>query len=290
MAGTNLTELELERGRRRRLLARCGAVLFIGGGALGLLADLPELLSLDHLGAAAVSAVAVVLGIAAWFAPWERWPDWASLVLVPPALALIAVGAVLGPRTAYDYGVYFMVVHVWIGLAHRPRTSLFVAPLTMLAYALPLPFIAADPTAAVVSGIVVVPLCALVGEAVSWVTRQLEATEVSERDARGLPRPRARGPRPTAGRARPTGELRAPVPRARRADAGRHLRRRGRRPELHDLHQPADRAARSATTPPSGHPIPTCGAGCCIPTTATRCSCCTAGRTRPVIRSGPSTG
>ena len=100
---------------------------------------------------------------------------------MPPALALIAVGAVLGPRTAYGYGVYFMVVHVWIGLAHRPRTSLFVAPLTMLAYALPLPFIAADPTAAVVSGIVVVPLCALVGEAVSWVTRQLEATEVSQR-------------------------------------------------------------------------------------------------------------
>jgi len=181
MAGTNLTELEMGRGRRRRLLARCGAVLFMVGGALGLLADLPELVGLDHLGAAAVSVLAVILGIAAWFAPWERWPDWASLVLVPPALALIAVGAVLGPRTPYDYGVYFMVVHVWIGLAHRPRTSLFVAPLTMLAYALPLPFIAADPTAAVVSGIVVVPLCALVGEAVSWVTRQLEATEVSQR-------------------------------------------------------------------------------------------------------------
>ena len=32
MAGTNLTELERERGRRRRLLARCGAVLFIVGG------------------------------------------------------------------------------------------------------------------------------------------------------------------------------------------------------------------------------------------------------------------
>src|SRR6187200_2710843 len=102
MAGTNLTELELGRGRRRRLLARCGAVLFIVGGALGLLADLPELVGLDHPGAAAVSVLAVILGIAAWFAPWERWPDWASLVLVPTAINASAGGAVLGPRTAYD--------------------------------------------------------------------------------------------------------------------------------------------------------------------------------------------
>jgi diguanylate cyclase (GGDEF)-like protein/PAS domain S-box-containing protein len=179
MAGTNLAELD--RGRRRRLLARCGAVLFVGAGVLTLLTEFVDAPGLHRAGTATVGILAVVAGIAVWLAPWERWPDWASLVLVPPALALIAVGNVLGPRTAYDYGVYFMVVHVWIGLAHRPRTSLFVAPLTTLAYALPLAFIAADPMSAVASGIVVVPLCALVGEAVSWVTRQLDATEVNRR-------------------------------------------------------------------------------------------------------------
>jgi PAS domain-containing protein len=179
MAGTNLAELD--RGRRRRLLARCGAVLFVGAGALTLITELVDAPGLHRAGTAAVGGLAVVMGIAVWFAPWERWPDWASLVLVPPALALIAVGNLLGPRTTYDYGVYFIVVHVWIGLAHRPRTSLFVAPLTTLAYALPLPFIAAAPMPALASGIVVVPLCALVGEVVSWVTRLLDATEVNRR-------------------------------------------------------------------------------------------------------------
>jgi diguanylate cyclase (GGDEF)-like protein/PAS domain S-box-containing protein len=180
MAGTNLAELG--RDRRLRLLARFAAILFAGVGALTIVTAFLAVPGLDHLGTAAVGALAIVGGVGVWFAPWERWPDNASLLLVPPALALIALGNVFGARTPYDYGVYFMVVHVWIGLAHPPRTSFFVAPLTTLAYALPLPFIAVDPTAAVASGIVVVPLCAIVGEAVSWVTRQLDATEVNRRE------------------------------------------------------------------------------------------------------------
>ena len=180
MADTDLAGLG--RDRRRRLLARFAAMLFMGAGALTIVTAFVAVPNPNRLQTVAVGVIAVAGGIAIWFAPWERWPDNASLVLVPPALALIAVGNMFGPRTTYDYAVYFMVVHVWIGLAHPPRTSFLVAPLTTLAYALPLPFIAQDPTAAVASGIVVVPLCAIVGEAVSWVTRQLDTTEVNRRD------------------------------------------------------------------------------------------------------------
>ncbi len=180
MAGTSLTELG--RDRRLRLLARFAAMLFAGAGALTVVTAFLAVPGADHLGTAAAGACAVAGGIAVWFAPWERWPDNASLLLVPPALALVALGNMFGPRTAYDYSVYFMAIHVWIGLAHPPRTSFFVAPLTTLAYALPLPFIATDPTSAIASGVLVVPLCAIVGEAVSWVTRQLDATEVNRRE------------------------------------------------------------------------------------------------------------
>ena len=180
MAGTNLAEID--RDRRRRLLARFAAVLFLGAGTLTIITAFLSAPGLDSLGTAAVGAISLIGGIAVWSAPWERWPDNATLLLVPPALTLVALVNVFGPRSPYAYSVYFMMIHVWIGLAHPPRTSLFVAPLTTIAYALPLPFIAADPTAAVTSGIVVVPLCALVGEAVSWVTRQLEATEVNRRE------------------------------------------------------------------------------------------------------------
>jgi len=179
MAGTNLAEID--RDRRRRLLARFAAVLFLGAGTL---TTITAFLSAppDSLGTAAVGAISLIGGIAVWSAPWERWPDNATLLLVPPALTLVALVNVFGPRSPYAYSVYFMMIHVWIGLAHPPRTSLFVAPLTTIAYALPLPFIADDPTTAVTRGIVVVPLCALVGEAVSWVTRQLDATEVNRRE------------------------------------------------------------------------------------------------------------
>ena len=183
MPGTDLTELGVD--RRRRLLARFAAMLFVGAGSLTIIAAFLAVPGVDQMGTTVVGVVAVVGGIAVWYAPWERWNDSASLVLVPPALALIALGNTFGPRTGYAYAVYFMVLHVWIGLAHPPRTSLFVAPLTMLAYALPLPFIAqGDATAAVASGILVVPLCAIVGEAVAWITRQLDATEENRRDLR----------------------------------------------------------------------------------------------------------
>jgi diguanylate cyclase (GGDEF)-like protein/PAS domain S-box-containing protein len=180
MAGANLAELS--RDRRLRLLARFAATLFIGAGALTIVTAFLAVPGLDHLGTAVVGAVAVAGGVAVWFAPWERWPENASLLLVPPALALVALGNIFGPKSLYDYSVYFMVIHVWIGLAHPPRTSLLVAPLTTLAYALPLPFIASQPISAVATGVLVVPLCAIVGEAVSWVTRQLDATEVNRRE------------------------------------------------------------------------------------------------------------
>ena len=181
MAGA---EIQLGADRRRRTLARVAAMLFLGAGILMIVTGFLAASGPAHLDVVAAGVVAVAAGVAVWFAPWERWPSDASLALIPPALALVALGNVFGPRTGYGYAVYFMVVHVWIGLAHRPRTSLFVAPLTTLAYALPLPFIAQDGTTAVASGFLIIPLCAIVGEVVSWVTRELDTTESDRSDLR----------------------------------------------------------------------------------------------------------
>src|SRR6185437_13571913 len=64
---------------------------------------------LDLAATAAVNAVALTLGIAIWFAPWDRWPRRASLALVPPAFALIAMGNVFSGADLYTYGVFFVV-------------------------------------------------------------------------------------------------------------------------------------------------------------------------------------
>jgi hypothetical protein len=104
-------------------------MFFAGSGALGLVTlPLPAPGS-NPAATATVYAVALALGTAIWLAPWEIWPRRASLGIVPPAFALIALGNVFGGADLHTYGVFFVVAFVWIGIAHPPRTSAAMAPL-----------------------------------------------------------------------------------------------------------------------------------------------------------------
>src|SRR5690349_7758856 len=97
---------------RRRLVGRLAALFFAGAGVLGLVTLPLPAPGLDLAATAAVNAVALTLGIAIWFAPWDRWPRRASLALVPPAFALIAMGNVFSGADLYTYGVFFVVAFV----------------------------------------------------------------------------------------------------------------------------------------------------------------------------------
>jgi signal transduction histidine kinase len=170
---------------RRRLFGRLAAVFFAGSGVLGL-ATLPlPAPGSDPTAIAAVYAVALASGIAIWFAPWERWPRRASLAIVPPAFALIAVGNVFGGADLHSYGVFFVVAFVWIGVAHPPRTSAAMAPLAAAAYILPLFFLPGSVGAGVSSAAITIPVCVLVGEGIGWGVGRLEQIELAlarERD------------------------------------------------------------------------------------------------------------
>src|SRR4029077_4934324 len=100
---------------------------FAGAGVLGLV-TLP-LTAPGSNPAATVGgyAGALALGIAVWFAPWEGMPRGGSLVIVPPAFALIAVGNTFGGEDLHTYGVFFVVAFVWIGIDHPPRPSAALA-------------------------------------------------------------------------------------------------------------------------------------------------------------------
>jgi signal transduction histidine kinase len=170
---------------RRRLFGRLAAVFFAGSGVLGLVTlPLPAPGS-DKAATAAVYAVALALGIAVWFAPWERWPRRASLAVVPPALALIAVGNAVGGEDLHTYGVFFVVAFVWIGMAQPSRTSAALAPLATAAYVLPLFFLPGGVGAGLASAAVTIPVCVLVGEGIAWGVGRLEQIELAlarERD------------------------------------------------------------------------------------------------------------
>lgn len=170
---------------RRRLYGRLAALFYAGSGVLGL-ATLPlPAPGSDLIATAAVYTVALALGIAIWFAPWERWPRRASLAIVPPAFALIAAGNAFGGTDPHTYGVFFVVAFVWIGMAHPPRISAAMAPLAAAAYVLPLFFLPGSGGAGLSSAAITIPVCVLVGEGVAWGVRRLEQIELALDRERG---------------------------------------------------------------------------------------------------------
>jgi signal transduction histidine kinase len=164
---------------RRRLFGRLAALFFAGAGALGLVTlPLPAPGS-NAAAMAAVYAVALAVGVAVWFAPWGRWPRRASLVILPPAFALIAVGNTFGGEDVHTYAVFFVVAFVWIGMAHPPRASAAVAPLAAAAYVLPLFVLPGSVGAGLASAAVTIPVCVLAGEGIAWGVGRLERIELA---------------------------------------------------------------------------------------------------------------
>lgn len=168
----------------RRLFGRLAAMFYAGSGLLGLvLVPLPAP-GADKAAVAAVYATAVVIGIAVWLAPWERWPRAASLAIVPPAFALVALRNAYGGQDLQLYGVFFVVAFVWIGMAHPPRTSAAMAPLAAAAYILPLFVLPGGIEAGLPSAALTIPVCLLVGEGLAWGMSRLEGIELALRRER----------------------------------------------------------------------------------------------------------
>lgn len=163
--------------RSRLLNGRLGAIFFAGSGTLVLLTLPVPVPGLNVVVMTAVSVAAFGVAIAAWLAPWDRWSPRASLVLLAPALVLIAVSNAYGLPGLQPYGVFLFVAFVWLGMAHRPRTSIAVAPLAALAYVLPWLHLHGSVGARVYSTALTVPLCVLVGEGIARTAARLERME-----------------------------------------------------------------------------------------------------------------
>lgn len=167
-------------------MGRLAAVLFLVSGVI-VLAALPLPPHDSNLtGQIVVALLALAVGAGAWFAPWDRWPPRASLVVIPPAFALIAFGNLTGGSGHYAYGVFFVVAFVWLGLAHTPWTSLAMAPLAAVAYVVPLFSLPGDLTTGLSSMATTLPVCVMIGEALSWGAGRLSQTEEALREEREM--------------------------------------------------------------------------------------------------------
>jgi signal transduction histidine kinase len=167
-------------------MGRLAALLFLGSGALVLVTSplAPE--DANDPGTIAVSVASIALGAFAWVAPWDRWPQPASLVLVPPAFGLIAFGNLYGGSALHSYGVFFVIAFVWIGLAHRPWTSVAMAPPAAVAYIVPLYDLPGSVGTGLASAAITIPACVMIGEALSRGSGQLTRTEEELREEREI--------------------------------------------------------------------------------------------------------
>lgn len=172
---------------RARWAGRLGAVFFASGGILGLI-TLPLLPADARVGASAVaSGLALVAGVVVWRISWAALPPRATLWLVPPGLALIAVGNAAGGSDYFTYPVFFLLVFVWLGLLHPPGTSLLALPLAAVAYVVPLAFLPNDDQAAgLTSAVIVLPVCVLVAESLSRSVDRVASAETELRRERAL--------------------------------------------------------------------------------------------------------
>lgn len=121
---------------------------------------------------AGVGTVAMATGAVVAALPWGRWPYGATLVLPPVALALVTAGAFGGLPGALQ-GVFVVLVLAWVGAAHAPGTSLYLAPLAAGTCALP-DLSSAASAAPAASVFVVVPAGLVVAEVMARARSQAE--------------------------------------------------------------------------------------------------------------------
>jgi diguanylate cyclase (GGDEF)-like protein len=161
----------------QRLLGRLGAVLFALSG-LVTLANLavPSDTVRNMRVMVIVGTLAVAVGAVCWTLPWHRWPKWSTLPLVAVAFAMISAGGVASHRP-WTYAIYWVVVFVWIGVAHKRWTALAFAPLATALYLLPF-LVHGDTSVDAIGSVgVVMPVCLLVSESLAWVSGMLRQAE-----------------------------------------------------------------------------------------------------------------
>jgi len=167
-------------GRFRQVQTAAGqaALLFVAGGALGLLNQL--LPGASRSGAMrTIYAAAAVVGLVVAFLPWERWRPSATLALVPLAFALIVAGRWYDPAGIETvYALWFVVVFGWIGSWHPGRTALLVAPPAAVAYVLPfLPGSPVPSSESLTTVVIAIPIAVVLAEVLATKTAAMRRAQ-----------------------------------------------------------------------------------------------------------------
>lgn len=172
-------------GPPRQLVGRAAAALFLLSGVMSLVSLVrPDAQGEHPLVVLLIGLAAALTGLVCWYLPWQVWPRWSTLLLVPFGFSLIALRNVYGGDDPYLYSVFFVIVFTWIGAAHRPWTSVKVLPLFVAAYLLPL-LASSDNAELVLSSVLYVGLaCVLIAETLARISLRLRRSQEALQRAR----------------------------------------------------------------------------------------------------------
>jgi diguanylate cyclase (GGDEF)-like protein len=158
-------------------MGKLAAIFYVGSGLLvAATVPIPGPSDVNRPASLAIALCAVAIGIAAWYVPWDRWPGWATIALAPAALVLIGAGNVYGGTQPYTYGIFFLVVFVWVGIALPRGTSLWLAAPAAVAYIGPIVALPGDHATGIASAALTIPVSVMIGETLAWVTGRVRQT------------------------------------------------------------------------------------------------------------------
>lgn len=171
-------------------IGRLAGVLYMASGILSAaVLPLPQLPGINRGAVLIIAGFAVVAGGFAYLAPWDRLGKRATLVLLPLAFFIIALGNYFGSARSYSYSVYFIVAFVWLGISHPRWTSLWFTPLAAVAYVAPILLRGDNSAADASAAAITIPVCLLTCEVLAWV---VGAEKQSSRTAYALAESAAR--------------------------------------------------------------------------------------------------
>ena len=100
-----------------RLVGHVSSALFLLCGVLVIVAGAVSAFppGANRLGLMILGVLTMAAGVLIWAIPWPRWKRSAMLWLVPASFVLIAMHGILSADDGFIYGLFYVVVFVWLG-------------------------------------------------------------------------------------------------------------------------------------------------------------------------------
>ena len=164
---------------RQQQAASQAAALFIAAGVISLCYDfLPNRLGGQRTTSIILDSLTVALGTVVRSVSGSKWSAGRLSVLPIVALIYLAVDRSLGIIPNESYGIWIILIFVWIGLWQPPGSAIRMTPVAIATYLAPCAIVGVPRGATLASVAISVPVAVLVGET---LTRR--SAEVQRADA-----------------------------------------------------------------------------------------------------------